>query len=78
MLYSSSGYVGAAYFAAGDDPLRMAEKTPGAILLYYRYEELPVIVDMLRNESPVYLLYYDTAPINSGISTTMEPIGEAE
>ena len=44
MLYTSEGYVGAAYFAAGDNSLRMAERTNGAFLLYYRYEELPVIV----------------------------------
>jgi hypothetical protein len=77
LLFGSGGYVGGAYFSTSDEPLKPAEQFPSGIYgLYYHYRDLPVIVDMLRNEKPVYLIY--NGPDNTRISTTAEPVGEGE
>lgn len=77
LLYGDSGYLGAAYFSTEDEPLKPAEKFPnGTYGLYYDYQELQIIIDMLRNESPVYLIY--NGALNSRLSTTEEPVGEGE
>jgi hypothetical protein len=36
------------------------------------------VVDMLRNEDPVYIFYMDDNKANCRISTTLEPVGEGE
>jgi hypothetical protein len=47
--------------------------------LYYTYQDLPVIVDMLRNEGPVFLFYNDFwGTISAWLSTSAEPVGEGE
>ncbi|HSJ55320.1 MAG TPA: hypothetical protein VLC52_16380 [Anaerolineae bacterium] len=77
LLYGESGYVGAAYFSTEDEPLRPAEKFEGGIYgLYYDYQELQIIIDMLRNEKPIYLIYNGAQ--NTRLSTTEEPAGEGE
>ncbi|MGE5139342.1 MAG: hypothetical protein ACM3JD_07770 [Rudaea sp.] len=55
LLYGDSGYLGAVFFSSSTDPLKPAEKFPsGEYGLYYHSADLPMIVDMLRNENPVY------------------------
>lgn len=77
LLYGESGYLGAAYFSTEDEPLRPAEKfSNGSYGLYYDYQELQIIIDMLRNEKPVYLVY--NGELNTRLSTTEEPAGEGE
>ncbi len=77
LFYGDSGYLGAALFNNSDDPLQDAEKFPSGVYgLHYRYSDLPGIIDMLRNEKPVYLVYNGTR--NSRLSTSSEPVGEGE
>jgi hypothetical protein len=77
LLHGDEGYIGTAFFGNADEPLREAAKTAtGMYTLYYRQEDLPIIVDMLRNEKPVYLIYDGAS--GSGISTAREPVGEGE
>ncbi len=77
LLYGDSGYIGGAFFSNSTDPLKPAEKFPSGVYgLYYHYADLPVIIDMLRNEKPVYLIY--SGGTNSRISTSQEPGGEGE
>ncbi len=77
LLYGDGGYIGGAFFSNSPDPLKPAEKFPSGVYgLYYHYADLPVIIDMLRNEKPVYLIYSDGN--NSRISTSQEPVGEGE
>ncbi|MCY1722835.1 hypothetical protein OU798_20980 [Prolixibacteraceae bacterium Z1-6] len=46
---------------------------------YYHHYQLDTIVDMLRNESPIYVFFNDENHLNnSRISTTDEPVGEGE
>ena len=51
----------------------------GVISLYYRMEDLPGVIDMLRNEKPIYL-HYDDRPKNAQalLSTAKELVGEGE
>lgn len=78
LLYGDTRYLGAAFFSNDDaTPLEPAVKySSGIIGLRYRYADLPVIIDMLRNEKPLYLIY--DGEKNSRISTTPEPVGEGE
>jgi hypothetical protein len=77
LLYGDSGYLGGVFFSNSDEPLKPAEQFPSGVYgLYYAYEDLPVIVDMLRNEKPVYLIY--SGADNSRLSTLSEPVGEGE
>jgi|SRR3954451_21321368 len=47
--------------------------------LYYHLDDFPNILDMLRNEKPMYLLFSGSGPgFENGVKTTAEPIGEGE
>ncbi len=77
LLYGDQGYIGGAFFSNSDEPLKPAEKFPSGVYgLYYRQADLPIIVDLLRNEKPVFLIF--GGGNNSRISTSQEPVGEGE
>lgn len=51
----------------------------GYYAFYYHHFQLDHLIDMLRNESPVYVFFNDVNNVNnSRISTTDEPVGEGE
>ncbi len=77
LLYGADGYLGGIFFSTEEQPLKPAEKFPSGVYgLYYDYQELQIIIDMLRNEKPVYLIY--NGELNTRLSTTQEPVGEGE
>ena len=46
---------------------------------YYHHSQLPHLIDMLRNEKPIFVFFDNNNGFNnSRISTTDEPIGEGE
>ncbi len=46
---------------------------------YYHHHQLQHLIDMLRNESPIYVYFNnDNGFNNSRISTASEPVGEGE
>jgi hypothetical protein len=49
-------------------------------LISYPYEELPSVVDVLRNEKPVYFTWYDYRPERcfGAVGTAREVVGESE
>ena len=50
-----------------------------ATSLYYRLQHLPMVLDLLRNEKPMYFMFSGSGPgFENGIKTTPEPVGEAE
>jgi hypothetical protein len=51
----------------------------GYPLISYPASNLPAVVDLLRNEKPVYFVWYDYRPTRcfGAVSTSREPIGEA-
>jgi hypothetical protein len=50
----------------------------GMYRLYYKYSRLPDLLDILRNEKPVYLHFWSGSQNNTHIATGPEPVGEAE
>lgn len=77
LLYGAGGWIGTVYFSNSDASLKPAVKHPsGRYGLYFKYADLPGIIDMLRNEKPVHLIY--NGAVNSRLSTTKEPVGEGE
>jgi hypothetical protein len=46
----------------------------------YPFDTFPSVVDLLRNETPVYFTWFDYSPTNrfGAIETSREPIGEQE
>jgi hypothetical protein len=55
------------------------EQAPNYYSFYYHLHQLPSLVDLLRNESPVYVFFNnDSGFPNSRISSTDEPVGEGE
>ena len=77
LFYGSEAYLGGAFFSNSDEPIKPAQKySSGVYGLYYKYSDLPNIIDMLRNEKPVYLIY--NGAVNTRISTASEPVGEGE
>ncbi len=57
-----------------------ADNAPGGQAnLHYHLENFENVIDLLRNEKPMYLLYSGSGPgFENGIKTTAEPIGEGE
>jgi hypothetical protein len=41
-----------------------------------KLENLPTMIDLLRNEKPIFMTLFDTLPVANTISTDAEPIGE--
>jgi hypothetical protein len=52
----------------------------GYALVSYPSTALDAIVDILRNEKPLYFTWYDYLPVRcfGAVGTSREPIGEAE
>jgi hypothetical protein len=77
VMYGDAGYMGALWFyddgSTLPDPVRHSE---GVYSLHYRMRDFAHIVDMLRNEKPVFIHWDDSYPTNTRVSTTNEPVGE--
>jgi hypothetical protein len=78
MINSDDEFLGYLNFLTDGAPLPKPEKTDGIYHFHYHYKDLPVIVDMFRNEKPVFLFYMDNDKESCRISTSMEPVGEGE
>jgi len=61
-------------------PLPAASQVaPNYFAFYYHHGQLPHLIDMLRNEKPIFVFFNnDNGWANSRISTTQEPVGEGE
>ncbi len=52
---------------------------PNYYAFYYHHSQLEHLIDMVRNEKPIYVFFNnDNSFNNSRISTTDEPVGEGE
>ncbi len=58
------------------DPVFDAEAKKG--YMFVPYTDLPVFVDLLRNEKPIYAHLRGDRPEWTSITTTKEPVGEGE
>ena len=76
----SDGLIGAAYFHrnAGTLPVTDTRKISGYISCHYLAEDYPQVLDLLRNEKPVYLEFDVHLGNMANIRTSAEPVGEGE
>ena len=66
-------------FRAGPQTLPLAKATgEDRYVLYFLDTDLPAIIDMLRNERPIYLVFDSEVPNNARVSTSAEPVGEGD
>jgi len=72
--------IGGAYFHRdqGNMPDTDEQTSTGYIWCHYHWEDFPHILDMLRNENPVYVRYVAGSWNLASITTMMEPVGEGE
>jgi hypothetical protein len=72
--------VGAAYFHRNPTtmPGADAHKASGYISCHYPAEEYPHVLDLLRNEKPVYVEFEAGVGNIASIRTSAEPVGEGE
>ena len=63
-------------FLDSDEPLTMPQVTNGHVLLHFRRSFLHDVVDMLRNEGPVYLVRHSSEHIY--LATEFEDVGEGQ
>jgi hypothetical protein len=78
MITAQTGFLGYINFVSDSNKLPKAVKMYNLYHFYYHMQDMPAIIDMLRNEGPVYLFYQEDDKNMCRISTTMEPVGEGE
>jgi hypothetical protein len=74
LIDTSGSYVGIIYFFREDYDLPAA-RTSGGVAMHFHISEMPVMLDILRNESPIFL---NTTGNTAHLGTATEPIGEGE
>jgi hypothetical protein len=76
-LKSTGKYIGQLIFKPNGTDLPYDALVDGQANLYYHLEDFQNLIDLLRNEKPLYLLW--VGPTNeNGIKTTRETVGEEE
>jgi hypothetical protein len=72
--------VGAAYFHRDSTKMPGADtqKVSGYISCHYAEAEYPHVLDLLRNEKPVFVEFEAGVGNIAGIRTSAEPVGEGE
>lgn len=78
--YGNGGYRFIMYFLHKDSqvpsPVFHPNTKVGAIFL--PFEDMPIYLDIVRNEKPIYAYLNSSKPEWNGISTSNEPVGEEE
>ena len=78
-LKSGAQYVGQLWFMPNGTALPPDNESGSQVNLYYHLEDYQNAIDLLRNESPMYLLYSGSGGgFENGIKTTQEVVGEGE
>jgi hypothetical protein len=77
-LYEGGTFRGYAYFFPDGTPLAppVIDAANGAIYVHFNLSQFAGVVQLLREERPVYL--YEFGPTNAGLMTGGEPTGEEE
>jgi hypothetical protein len=80
LLYdATNAWVAALWFTKEPGTPLTGSQSGGRYVLGYSYADLPVVVDMLRNEKPVSLIVDPAGdPVNWRLSSAAEPVGEGE
>ena len=80
-LRSADGKVCSVWFIEDPDATlpEARQVATGYYAFYYHHHQMASIIDMLRNESPIWVYFNNENGFNnSRISTTEEPVGEGE
>jgi hypothetical protein len=78
-LKSAGRYIGQLIFKPDGSALPQDNMTSGQVNLYYHLGNFSHIMDLLRNEKPMYILWVGSGSCNeNGVKTTAEPVGEGE
>ena len=78
-LKNGTTWIGQLIFKPNGSTLPADSMSGSSANLYYHLDDFQNAIDLLRNESPVYLLYSGTGPGNeNGIKTVDEVVGEGE
>jgi hypothetical protein len=79
-LYSGRSVFAVAFLRPEGEalPKAHADAQEGYVRLYYHRQALPDLVDLLRNEKPVYLHFWDGPGDNTHLASGREPVGEGE
>jgi hypothetical protein len=76
-LKNGGNYIGQLIFEPDGTALPPDSNVNGQVNLFYHLEDFNNCVDLLRDESPMYLLFSGSGPGNeNGIKTTPEAVGE--
>ncbi|MGD9703191.1 MAG: hypothetical protein AB7Q42_10645 [Acidimicrobiia bacterium] len=77
-LYQGGTYRGYAYFFPDGTPLAppVINAGTGQVFVHYNLSQFDSIVQMLREEKPIYL--YEFGATNAGLMSGSEPTGEEE
>lgn len=78
-LKNGSQYIGQLIFQPNGSALPADNMSGSQVNLYYHFDHFQNVLDLLRNEKPMYLLYSGSGGgFENGIKTTQEAIGEGE
>jgi hypothetical protein len=78
-LKGGGKYIGQLIFRPNGSALPADTMSGGQVNLYYHLADYQNALDLLRNESPMYLLYSGSGSgFENGIKTTEEGVGEGE
>jgi len=79
-LWDDKGLIGALYFHNDPDTMPDADHLPdtGQPMSHYPIEDFSRILDILRNEEPVYYHQLSNWPTMAWLRTSSEPVGEGE
>lgn len=78
MINGDTEFLGYLNFMTDGCQLPKTVKNSGLFFAYYHYRDMPAIIDMLRNEKPIYFIFMDDNFNNCRIGTMLEPAGEGE
>jgi hypothetical protein len=78
-LKTAGKYIGNLFFQPNGSALPQDTMSSGIAILFYHLEDFKNIIDLLRNEKPMYLLWNGSGPgFENAIKTCAEPVGEGE
>lgn len=78
-LKNAGNYIGQLIFKPNAAPLPADANVNGQVQIYYHLESFQNVIDLLRNEKPIYLYFNGAgAGLENGIKTMSEKVGEGE
>ena len=79
-LYSGNSVFAVLFLRPDDEELQKAhlDTQVGYLRVYYHRSALAELVDLMRNEKPVYLHYWEGDGDNTHVASGQEPVGEGE